>query len=178
MLNTADEHMEICGRNVCHRVKVVNHDAYDLSNMVTLGRTSRGTEVRVSRLAMEADRLILTGGTIYHYMAGYGGWPLEHAAGVSGIHTIRQNHVVGLAPEVGCGSNPQCASRITHGNPLHEDMMEIAGFVQPDFVVSIVPTLEGNLPGFSPATGFRPRTRRHAWWTGFSVCPSRRRRTS
>ncbi len=146
-LNTADEHMEICGREVCHRVKVFNHDAHDLSNMVYLGRTSRGTTVRVSRLAMEADRLILTGGTIYHYMSGYGGGRKSILPGLAHIDTIRQNHVLGLSPEIGRGSNPMSASRITRGNALHEDMMEIAGFVQPDFMVNIVPTIDGGVAG-------------------------------
>jgi lactate racemase len=146
-VNSADEHMEICGGKVCHRVKVVNHDAHDLSNMVYLGTTSRGTEVRVSSLAMEADRLILTGGVIYHYMAGYGGGRKSILPGISHIDTIRQNHVLGLHPELGHGSNPQSASRITHGSPLHEDMMEIAGFVQPDFIVNMVPTIEGGVAG-------------------------------
>jgi nickel-dependent lactate racemase len=146
-LNTADEHMEICGGTVCHRVRVLNHDAHDIDNMVYLGRTSRGTNVRVSRLAMEADRLILTGGTIYHYMSGYGGGRKSILPGLSYIETIRQNHVLGLAPEIGRGSNPQSASRITRGNALHEDMMEIAGFVQPDFLINIVPALDGGVAG-------------------------------
>jgi nickel-dependent lactate racemase len=146
-LNSAEEHMEICGRDVCHRVRVRNHDAHDLGNMVYLGRTSRGTEVRVSRLAIEADRLILTGGTIYHYMAGYGGGRKSILPGLAHIDTIRQNHVLGLSPEVGRGSNPRSASRITRGNALHEDMMEIAGFVQPDFLVNIVPTINGGVAG-------------------------------
>jgi nickel-dependent lactate racemase len=115
--------------------------------MVYLGRTSRGTEVRVSRHAVEADRLILTGGTIYHYMAGYGGGRKSVLPGLAHIDTIRQNHVLGLSPEAGRGSNPQSASRITRGNALHEDMMEIAGFVQPDFLVNIVPTIDGGVAG-------------------------------
>ncbi|MFZ3048005.1 MAG: nickel-dependent lactate racemase, partial [Desulfatirhabdiaceae bacterium] len=146
-LNTVDEHMEICGREICHRVKVINHNAEVLENMVYLGRTSRGTEVRVSRHAVETDRLILTGGTIYHYMAGYGGGRKSILPGLSQIDTIRQNHLLGLRSEAGLGSNPECASRITRGNPLHEDMMEIAGFVQPDFLINIVPNLEDGVAG-------------------------------
>jgi lactate racemase len=146
-LNTQVEHLEICGETVCHRVQVVNHDAFDAGNMVRLGRTRRGTEVRINRVAMEADRLILTGGTIYHYMAGYGGGRKSVLPGISSIDTIRQNHVLGLAPEIGGGSNPNCASRVRRGNPLHEDMMEIAGFVQPDFLVNIVPNLDGDVAG-------------------------------
>lgn len=140
--NTADEHLEICGQDTCHRVKVVNHDAFDADNMVRLGRTSRGTEVKISRTAMEADRLVLTGGAVYHYMAGYGGGRKSVLPGIASIDTIRQNHLLGLSPELGRGSNPDCASRVRRGNPLHEDMMEIAGFVQPDFLVNIVPNLE------------------------------------
>jgi nickel-dependent lactate racemase len=146
-LNSAEEHLEICGETVCHRVRVVNHDAFDAPNMVRLGRTSRGTEVAISRLAREADRLILTGGAVYHYMAGYGGGRKSVLPGIAAIETIRQNHLLGLSPEAGRGSHPQCASRVRRGNPLHEDMMEIAGFVQPDFLVNIVPNLEGEVAG-------------------------------
>ena len=146
-LNTREEHLEICGESACHRVRVVNHDAFDAENMVRLGRTRRGTEVRVSRMAMEADRLILTGGAVYHYMAGYGGGRKSILPGIASIETIRQNHLLGLSPEPGRGSNPRCASRLRQGNPLHEDMMEIAGFVQPDFLVNIVPNLEGEIAG-------------------------------
>ncbi|RPJ72277.1 MAG: DUF2088 domain-containing protein, partial [Desulfobacteraceae bacterium] len=71
--NTPAEFVELCGPEVCHRVRVVNHDAWDEANMVSLGRTSRGTPVAVNRIAVEADTLILTGGVIYHYMVGYGG---------------------------------------------------------------------------------------------------------
>ena len=71
--NTEEEFVEICGKEVCHRIRVVNHDAFDDANMVYLGRTGRGTEASVNRLAVEADRLIVTGGVVYHLGAGYGG---------------------------------------------------------------------------------------------------------
>jgi nickel-dependent lactate racemase len=68
-VNTDSEFMELCGADICHGIRVVNHDACDESNMVYLGRTSRGTEVSVNRVAMEADRLIMTCGVVYHFMA-------------------------------------------------------------------------------------------------------------
>lgn len=146
-LNSREEHRAICGESACRRVRVLNHDAFDAPNMVRLGRTSRGTEVAVNRIALEADRLILTGGVVYHYMAGYGGGRKSVLPGIAAIETIRQNHLLGLSPEIGAGSNPRCASGVLRGNPLHEDMMEIAGFVQPDFLVNIVPNLEGGIAG-------------------------------
>jgi nickel-dependent lactate racemase len=115
--------------------------------MVSLGKTSRGTEVSVNRLAVEADRLILTGGVIYHYMAGYGGGRKSILPGLSSIKTIRQNHLWALGPTLGSGSNPRAESGRTRGNEVHEDMMEIAGFVQPDFIVNTVPNLDGQIAG-------------------------------
>lgn len=146
-LNTEDEFGELCGKEICHRVRVINHDCWDTKNMVYLGKTSRGTEVSVNRLAVEADRLILTGGVIYHYMAGYGGGRKGILPGLSSIKTIRQNHLMAMSPALGSGSNPYAASGRTRGNEMHEDMMEVAGFVQPDFIVNTVPNLDGQIAG-------------------------------
>jgi lactate racemase len=33
------------------------------------------------------------------------------------------------------------------GNPLHEDMMEVAVFLKPDFLINVVPDLDGALAG-------------------------------
>lgn len=144
-LNTESEFAELCGKEICHRIRVLNHDCWDSKNMAYLGKTSRGTEVSVNRLAVEADRLILTGGVIYHYMAGYGGGRKSILPGLSSVKTIRQNHLWAMGPTLGSGSNPRAESGRTRGNPVHEDMMEIAGFVQPDFIVNTVPNLDGQI---------------------------------
>lgn len=146
-LNSQTEMEQLCGKEVCGRVKVVNHDARDLENMVYLGKTSRGTEVSINRIAAEADRIILTGGIIYHYMVGYGGGRKSVIPGFSSIHTIRQNHLWAMGREPGSGSNPNARSGKTRGNECHEDMMEIAGLVQPDFIVNVVPNAEGEFAG-------------------------------
>ncbi|WP_371374042.1 nickel-dependent lactate racemase [Sporomusa aerivorans] len=145
--NTEQEFIQLCGQEICRRVKVVNHDAWDFENMVYYGKTGRGTEVYINKIAAQADRLILTGGIIYHYMAGFGGGRKSIIPGISSIKTIRQNHLWGLGLEEGAGSNPNAASRKTKGNDLHEDMMEVAGFVQPDFIINMVPTPDGEFAG-------------------------------
>jgi lactate racemase len=144
--NTPAEFIELCSKEVCHRVRMVNHDCWD-DNMIELGKTSRGSEVAVNPIIAEADRVIMTGGVIYHYMAGFGGGRKSILPGVAAIKTIQQNHLLALTDTVGGGSNPQCASGITRGNPLHEDMMEIAAFVNPDFIVNVVPNLDGRITG-------------------------------
>jgi nickel-dependent lactate racemase len=145
--NTEDEMEQLCGREVCRRVNVVNHNARDPENMVYLGKTSRGTEVAINRVVAEADRIILTGGIIYHYMVGYGGGRKSVIPGFSSIRTIQQNHLWAMGRDPGSGSNPNAVSGKTRGNECHEDMMEIAGFVQPDFIVNVVPNAEGEYAG-------------------------------
>lgn len=145
--NTQEEFIKLCGQDVFDRVKVVNHDAWDERNLVYMGKTSRNTEVWINRLVVEADKVILTGGIIYHYMCGYGGGRKSILPGVSSIKTIRQNHLLALGPNLGDGSDPNAVSARTRGCNGHEDMMEIAAFVQPDFLINMVPTVTGEYAG-------------------------------
>jgi nickel-dependent lactate racemase len=146
-MNTPQEFIELCGPQVCHRVRVLNHDAWDPANAVHLGRTSRGTPVEASRLALEADRLILTGGVIYHYMVGYGGGRKSVMPGICSNTTIQACHLWSLEPEAGAGRSRLAQSKRTDGNPAHEDMMECAALVRPDFIVNVVPNLDGEICG-------------------------------
>ncbi len=146
-LNTEAEFVEICSPSVCHRIKVVNHICRDTANMVYLGKTSRGTEVSLNRLLIEADRVILTGGVVYHYMVGYGGGRKSVVPGVASLKTIQQNHLWSLGPTLGSGSNPLCRNGKTRGNPQHEDAMEVAAFLKPDFLVNVVTNFEDEISG-------------------------------
>ena len=145
--NTPEEFIELCGPKICHRVRVVNHNAWDDDNMVYLGKTSRDTPVSINRLAVEADKLILTGGVIYHYMVGYGGGRKSIMPGISSNETIQTCHMWSLEPGVGGGRSRLAESKLTHGNPSHEDMMECASLAKPDFIVNVVPNLDGDICG-------------------------------
>jgi nickel-dependent lactate racemase len=145
--NTAAEMAELCSPQVCRRVRVVNHNAWDTGNMIPCGRTRRGTDVAINRIVAEADRVILTGGVIYHYMVGYGGGRKSILPGVSALKTIQQSHMWAMRPNAGEGSNPLAANMLTDGNPAHEDMMEAAALVGPDFIVNVVPNLDGDIAG-------------------------------
>ena len=115
--NTETEFVEICSPAVCHRIKVVNHDARDTANMVYLGKTSRGTEVSLNRIVVEADKVILTGGVIYHFMVGYGGGRKSVVPGVASLKTIQQNHLWSLSPTLGGGSSRLLPEHDYEGKP-------------------------------------------------------------
>ncbi|MBI5578713.1 MAG: nickel-dependent lactate racemase [Deltaproteobacteria bacterium] len=156
--NTDAEFQEICGSDVCHRVRVVNHQSWETEDMVPIGRTSRGTQVSINKIAASADRILLTGGVVYHYMVGYGGGRKSVIPGICSLDTIKQNHLWVLGQKVGAGTNPLCASGSTADNPLHEDMMEIAALVRPDFLINIVPNLAGEIAGIFAGNWAS------AWW--------------
>ena len=145
--NSEAEFAELCSQEVFDRVRVMNHNAWDTENMVYYGRTSRGTEVSINRVVAEADKVILTGGVIYHYMVGYGGGRKSIMPGVASLETIQQSHLWAMEKEVGGGSNPLAANMKTAGNPAHEDMVEVAAFAKPDFLVNVVPNLDGDITG-------------------------------
>ena len=145
--HTEEENLAVCGAAVCHRVRIYQHNARDKAGLVHVGRTSRGVDAWINKRVMEADRIILTGGIVYHLMAGFGAGRKAVIPGISGYETIQANHRFCLHPEVGGGLNPHCMSGRTAGNEMHEDQMEITELVAPDFLVNAVFTPEGKFAG-------------------------------
>ena len=118
------------------RVRVVNHDCR-ADDLVYIGTTTRGTPVRINRLAAEADCVICLGAATHHVMAGFGGGRKSILPGVSGYETICANHAFALDP-ARFQSNPLIGNGVLEGNPLNEDMCEAAGMVGRLFMVSLV----------------------------------------
>jgi len=105
------------GGEAADRLRVTVHDA-EVDDLVHVGVTSRGTEVRVNRLVAEAALIIGIGTANPHYFAGYGGGGKIMLPGICGRETIKQNHVWIRDPKAGTG--------IMEGNPVWEDMLEAA----------------------------------------------------
>lgn len=141
--HTEAENIITYGQEVVNRIKIYQHNAYDNDNLLELGVTSRGTPVFLNKLVCQADKVILTGGTVYHLMAGYGGGRKSVMPGISGDKTVQANHSIAMHPEVGKGVNPLCQAGATTGNPLHEDMVEVAQMLNPDFLINFAYNAHG-----------------------------------
>ena len=102
--------------SVLARHRVVNHDARDEGSMVEVGRTSRGTRLRVNRCVVEADVVVSTGRVKPHYFAGYGGGAKGIFPGLGHNDDIRQNHALKADPASSLGR--------ADGNPCREDIEE------------------------------------------------------
>ena len=119
---------------VYSRFQVVNHDCE--GELITVGTTSRGTKVRVNPLAV-GRKVILLGGTVHHLMSGFGGGRKSILPGISGEDSIFQNHIHALDPDAK-RSSPKIGMGVLSGNPVHEDMVEAAAFVNPAFGINLV----------------------------------------
>ncbi len=133
--HTPEELAEVAGPELPAGVRVVEHRASDEASCVEVGRTPRGTPVRVNRLVAAAPGLILTGAVSHHYFAGFGGGPKAVFPGAAARSSIRANH--GLVIADGDKDPRACAGRLD-GNPVHEDLCDAASLVAPAFLVNVV----------------------------------------
>ncbi|MBR4908372.1 MAG: nickel-dependent lactate racemase [Acidaminococcaceae bacterium] len=142
---TPEEDILVLGEAMVKRFRVHQHDCRDTKNMVYMGTTSRGNKVYINKIVANADKVIATGAVTLHPMAGFGGGRKAVVPGVAGLETINHNHVLALAEKPGEGCNPNSVAAKLEGNPFHEDLMECAAFVDPDFLLDVVLTSEGGL---------------------------------
>ncbi|HWI41249.1 MAG TPA: nickel-dependent lactate racemase [Verrucomicrobiae bacterium] len=141
---TPEEHAALAGP-LYGRVRIVDHDCDDGQGMVTLGVTSGGVPVEVNRLAVEADRLILTGAVGFHYFAGFSGGRKSLLPGIASRRSCMASHFMVLNPSEGSGKNPRAATGVLEGNPVHRAMEEACAMAPPDFILNTVVSADKRL---------------------------------
>ena len=133
---TEDEKEQIVGKEVYNRIELAEHNAFDESNLVSLGKTKQGANILINKKIMTTKHVILTGGVVFHYVAGFGGGRKSIIPGVAGFETIRANHLMAMSKEKGKGRADNVGSAILKNNPVHNDMVSIMKKVNPAFVVN------------------------------------------
>lgn len=123
----------LAGQSSVDRVRICNSAGLDPSRLVNIGTTSRGTGLTVTKEAFEADHIIIFGGVLHHLIAGFGGGRKYILPGIAGYDSIQQNH--SLAFDDTGRPHPLVRQAVTHGNPVHEDMMEGADLFLKDKTV-------------------------------------------
>ena len=144
---TPEEHAALLGDKLAGRnLKVINHDSLDKDNLVYVGKTTFGTPVSLNKKAMECDHIVLTGGIVYHFLAGWAGGRKYILPGISSYETVMANHALSLNPERGQGAHPDVRSGYVDTNLIHLDMVEAASFANPTFMFNVV-TAENRIAG-------------------------------
>jgi nickel-dependent lactate racemase len=129
--NTPAELETMLGADIVGRYRVVNHDSRDAASLFYVGTTSTGVPVHLNREWMNADVRITTGFVEPHFFAGFSGGPKMVAPGLAGLETVLILHD---AARIG---HPNATWGITEGNPIHDDVREIAKMVGVTFSVDV-----------------------------------------
>ncbi|MBC5810795.1 MAG: nickel-dependent lactate racemase [Candidatus Eremiobacteraeota bacterium] len=139
---TGAEMEAMFGRATLERVRVVDHDAHDPTQVVRLGTTSLGADVFLNGDYVRADKRICVGFIEPHLYAGFSGGPKGIMPGVAGIDTVKFFH---NAKMVG---DPNSRWLNLENNPIQAMAREVAAMAPPHFLVNV--TLDGrkNITGF------------------------------
>src|SRR5216683_3809460 len=92
----ADEKSELLTPFIAQRIRTINHDAYDSSQLIQLGVTERSRPVQVNKALKEFIKVILTGTVRFHYFAGFTGGRKSICPGLAGSETIEATHMLAL----------------------------------------------------------------------------------
>ncbi|PKL14294.1 MAG: hypothetical protein CVV52_02470 [Spirochaetae bacterium HGW-Spirochaetae-8] len=89
---TPAEKLTKYGKVVLERVKVLDHVAQDKSCLTHMGVTTKGTEISINTLMLQADYVIGVGHIVPHRVAGFSGGAKIVQPGVCGEVTTGQTH--------------------------------------------------------------------------------------
>lgn len=146
--HTDAENVAVYGEEVVRRIRIMQSCAMTAEDFTYVGTTSRGVRCELNKHVVQADKVILTGGIVYHLMAGFGGGRKGVMPGVASYDTIQGNHTFCLHDEPGKGTSPHCASGKLLGNNMHEDQMEMTAMLNPAFLLNVVLTADGRFARF------------------------------
>ena len=111
--------------------RVINHECEKTEDLAPFGQTKTGAPVLIHRALAEADVRIITGFIEPHFFAGFSGGPKGIMPGCAGLETVMSNHG---AHHI---ADPNAAFGINEGNPIWEEMRDIALRVGPSFLINV-----------------------------------------
>jgi len=133
---TREEFVQMLGRDVVDRVRVINHHCRNPEELVKVGRSSFGCDVYLNKAYVEADFRIVTGFIEPHFFAGFSGGCKGIMPGIAGLETILTFHNARMI------GDPAATWGNMENNPLQRMAREVNLMCKPDFLLNV--TLNGN----------------------------------
>lgn len=138
---TEAEIREIVGEEIASKYRVENHNARELAQHRPLGTTRAGTPVYVDERFVSADLHVTLGFIEPHLMLGYSGGRKLIAPGLAAQETIKVLHSPKFMRE------PRAVEGSIEDNPLHRELLEIAGMARHDFILDVALTRDRQIAG-------------------------------
>ncbi len=121
--------------------RCVQNDAFDAGTQQLMGVTARGHEIWLNREIAACDVKVLTGFIEPHFFAGFSGGGKALMPGMAGLRTVLGNHDAGMI------ADPQATWGVTRGNPIWEEVMEVAHAVGGTFLANVTLNKDKELTG-------------------------------
>lgn len=118
--NTSLELRGMLGDRLVDQYRIIQNDAFDSATQEYIGNSSQGHEVWINREFLRCDFRILTGFIEPHLFAGFSGGGKAILPGMAGQITVLGNHDAGMI------AHPQATWGIREGNPIWEEIHEVA----------------------------------------------------
>jgi nickel-dependent lactate racemase len=138
---TSGEVDQIVGPKIARAYRVVSNDARATGQHRHLGTTNRGTPIHIHNEFVNADLRITLGFIEPHLMAGYSGGRKLVVPGVAAEPTIKTIHSPLFMRE------PLATEGSIEGNPLHDELLEIARIARHDFILDVTLTRDRRISG-------------------------------
>ncbi|HEX3799481.1 MAG TPA: nickel-dependent lactate racemase [Verrucomicrobiae bacterium] len=129
--NTRAELEQLLTPEVVRNYRVLNHEPENPAELVPFGTTRDGTPALINRHVAEADVRIVTGFIEPHFFAGFSGGPKGIMPGLAGLETVMSNHGEKMI------GDPRATFGVTDGNPIWEEMRDIALRVGKSFLLNV-----------------------------------------
>ena len=127
-----EELVEKFGAEIVARERIVVHDCADEENLVSVGTLPSGGELRINRLAYEADLLVAEGFIEPHFFAGFSGGRKSVLPGVAARESVLANHCAEFI------AHDRARTGVLEGNPVHRDMLWAAKAAKLAYIVNVV----------------------------------------
>jgi lactate racemase len=132
---------QIVGPEIARTYRVLSNDARATGQHRYLGTTNRGTPIHIHNDFVNADLRITLGFIEPHLMAGYSGGRKLVIPGVAAEPTIKAIHSPLFMRE------PLATEGSIEGNPLHDELLEIARIARHDFILDVTLTRDRQISG-------------------------------
>ena len=139
--NTKAELEKMLTAEVVANYRVLNHEPENDAALVQVGVMHDGMPALLNRHAIEADLRIVTGFIEPHFFAGFSGGIKGIMPGVGGLRSVMSNH--GFR-NIG---DPNATFGINDGNPLWEELRDIALKAGPSFLCNVTLNEERQITG-------------------------------
>jgi lactate racemase len=137
-----EEKTQLLTSFIAQRIRTVDHDAYDASQLIQIGTMNGGEPIEINRALKEFSKVIVTGGVGFHYFAGFTGGRKSICPGLASARTVEATHMLALDFERG-GRRTGVGTGLLDGNAVSDACERVANLINPAFSISTIVNEQG-----------------------------------